>query len=294
MAAREQKKELAERVKVLAENGYVPGLGTVLVGDDPASHTYVAGKRRDCAKIGVKSINLDLPATATQRDVEQAVDQLNADPECTAYIVQLPLPRGVDSDAILERIDPAKDADGLHPINLGRLVTRVGSTLDSPQPCTPRGCLELLRRYHIDTAGKHVVVLGRSVLVGRSISLLLTRRASNATVTMCHTGTKNLVEHTKQADIVIAAVGIPGMLTADMIAPGATVVDVGINRVEDDSTDKGYRLTGDACPAIADVAGAYTPVPGGVGPMTRAMLLANVVEAAEREVGIVPMGDSFD
>lgn len=280
--AAQVKSELKVRVDKLATDGVVPGLGTILVGDDPASHAYVGGKRKDCAELGIKSINVDLPADATQEDVENAVRQLNADPECTAYIVQLPLPKGLNETAILELIDPAKDADGLHPTNLGKVVSRVSEELDSPQPCTPRGVIELLDRHDISTRGANVAVLGRSILVGRTVSLLLSRRACNATVTMCHTGTKDVAGIMKAADIVIAAVGIPHLVTTDMVGDGATVIDVGINRVEDDSAPRGYRLVGDVHPDVANKAGAYTPVPGGVGPMTRAMLLANVVEAAER------------
>lgn len=276
------KGELKERVDKLKARSIVPGLGTILVGDDPASHAYVGGKRKDCAQLGIKSINVDLPADATQEQVEDAVRQLNADPECTGYIVQLPLPRGLDETSVLELIDPAKDADGLHPTNLGKVVSRVSEELDSPQPCTPRGVIELLDRYNIPTRGANVAVLGRSILVGRTVSLLLSRRACNATVTMCHTGTKDVESIMKAADIVIAAVGIPNMVTTDMVSPGSTVIDVGINRVDDDQAPRGYRLVGDVHPDVAKIAGAYTPVPGGVGPMTRAMLLANVVEAAER------------
>lgn len=276
------KQELAQRVSSLKERGVEPGLATVLVGDDPASHAYVGGKRKDCAEVGIRSIGVDLPATASQADVLAAVEKLNADPACHGYIVQLPLPKGLDEIEVLEAIDPAKDADGLHPTNLGRLVTRVNTELDSPAPCTPRGVIELLHRYDIPTAGASIAVLGRSVLVGRSISMLLSRRAENATVTMCHTGTKNVTDITQSADIVVAAVGVPGMVTKDYIAPGATVIDVGINRVDDPSAPRGYRLVGDVAGDVADIAGAITPVPGGVGPMTRAMLLANVVESAER------------
>ena len=275
------KSELTGRVAALAERGVVPGLGTVLVGEDPGSRTYVAGKHRDCAEVGIASIRLDLPATASQSDVEAAVDQLNDDPTCTGYIVQLPLPKSVDTNAILERIDPAKDADGLHPTNLGRLVLSVNEPLDSPLPCTPRAVVELVRRYGIDLAGADVVVIGRGTTVGRSIGLLLTRRELNATVTLTHTGTRDLAAHTRRADVIVAAAGVPGIVTADMVRPGAVVLDVGVSRVVDPTTGKA-RLRGDVVPEVADVAGWLSPNPGGVGPMTRAMLLANVVEAAER------------
>ncbi|GAA0441486.1 bifunctional methylenetetrahydrofolate dehydrogenase/methenyltetrahydrofolate cyclohydrolase [Streptomyces olivaceiscleroticus] len=263
--------ELTGRVAALAERGVVPGLGTVLVGDDPGSHAYVGGKHRDCAQVGIASIRRELPADATQEQVERVVDELNADPACTGYIVQLPLPRGLDANAVLERMDPAKDADGLHPVSLGRLVLGV----DSPLPCTPRGIVELLRRHDVPLAGARVCVIGRGVTVGRPIGLLLTRRSENATVTLCHTGTKGLPWHVREADIVVAAAGSPGLITPDMVRPGAAVLDVGITR-----TDEG--LLGDVHPDVAAVAGWLAPMPGGVGPMTRAMLLANVVEAAER------------
>jgi len=274
------KRELAERVAVLRERGVVPGLGTVLVGDDPGSHAYVAGKHRDCAEVGIDSIREDLPADATQADVEAAVDRLNADPACTGYIVQLPLPKGIDTNAILERVDPAKDADGLHPTNLGRLVLRVNEPITSPLPCTPRGILELLRRYGISLAGADVVVLGRGTTVGRSIGLLLTRREHNATVTSMHTGTRDLSAHLRRADVIIAAAGVPGIVTADDVRPGAVVLDVGVTRAIDEETGKA-RLVGDVDPRVAEVAAWLSPNPGGVGPMTRAMLLANVVDAAE-------------
>lgn len=277
------KAELAERVGALAARGVTPGLGTVLVGDDPGSHAYVGGKHRDCAEVGIASIREDLPATASQAEIEAAVDRLNADPACTGYIVQLPLPKGIDTNAVLERIDPAKDADGLHPTNLGRLVLRVNEPLDSPLPCTPRAVLELMGRHGITVAGAHVVVIGRGVTVGRSIGLLLTRREHNATVTLTHTGTRDLAAHTRQADVVVAAAGVPGILTADMVKPGAVVLDVGVSRVVDSETGKA-RLRGDVDAGVAEVAAWLSPNPGGVGPMTRAMLLANVVEAAERAV----------
>ncbi|MGW0557278.1 bifunctional methylenetetrahydrofolate dehydrogenase/methenyltetrahydrofolate cyclohydrolase [Streptomyces sp. NPDC002926] len=263
--------ELAERVAKLAARGITPGLGTVLVGDDPGSHAYVAGKHRDCEQAGIGSIRRELPADATQEQVEAVIDDLNADPACTGYIVQLPLPRGLDANAVLERMDPAKDADGLHPVSLGRLALGVRA----PLPCTPRGIVELLRRHDVPLAGARVCVIGRGITVGRPIGLLLTRKSENATVTLCHTGTKGLAWHVREADIVIAAAGSPGLITAKMLRPGAVVLDVGITR-----TDEG--LIGDVHPDAARVAGWVAPMPGGVGPMTRAMLLANVVEAAER------------
>ena len=271
--------ELTERVGRLRGQGVLPGLGTVLVGDDPASHAYVAGKHRDCAKVGIASIERILPASASQAEVAAVIDELNADPACTGYIVQLPLPAGLDEVAVLERMDPTKDADGLHPVNLGRLVLmRPG-----PLPCTPRGCLELLRRYEVPIAGADVVVIGRGITVGRALGLLLTRRSENATVTTCHTGTKDLAAHVRRADIVVAAAGVPGLVTPDIVKPGAAVLDVGITRVIGD--DGRARYTGDVHPDVREVAGWLAPMPGGVGPMTRAMLLANVVEAAERQAG---------
>ena len=275
------KAELTERVAALAAHGVVPGLGTVLVGDEPGSRAYVRGKHRDCAEVGIASIREDLPATATQGDVERAVARLNADPACTGFLVQLPLPAGVDTNRVLELVDPAKDADGLHPTNLGRLVLRVDGPIDSPLPCTPRGIIELVVRHGIALAGKDVVVVGRGTTVGRTIGLLLTRRQLNATVTLTHTGTFDLAEHTRNADIVVAAAGVPGIITADLVKPGAIVLDVGVTRVVDGETGK-TRLAGDVDPGVAEVAGWLSPNPGGVGPMTRAMLLANVVEAAER------------
>src|ERR1700728_2353595 len=265
------KAELAGRVARLAARGIVPGLGTVLVGDDPGSRAYVNGKHRDCAEVGIASIRRDLPAEATQEQVEEVVDELNADPGCTAPAVHLPLPAGLDAQRVLERIDPAKDADGLHPVNLGRLV--LGER--GPLPCTPRGIVELLRVYGVEIAGADVTVIGRGITVGRSLGLLLTRRSENATVTLCHTGTKDLAAHTREADIVVVAAGVPGLLTPDMVKPGAAVLDVGITR-----SDAG--LVGDVAPPVVEVAGWLAPMPGGVGPRTRAMLLANVVEAAER------------
>ncbi len=279
------KAELAVRVRALRDAGVVPGLGTVLVGEDPGSKAYVAGKHRDCAEVGIESIREDLPSDATQADIEAAVDRLNADPACTGYIVQLPLPRGIDTNAVLERIDPAKDADGLHPTNLGRLVLRVNEPIDSPLPCTPRGVLELMARHGLSVEGKHVVVVGRGTTVGRSIGLLLTRREHNATVTLTHTGTRDLGAHLRIADVIVAAAGVPGIVRLEDVPPGAVVLDVGVSRVVDE--DSGLaRLAGDVDPRVADVAAWLSPNPGGVGPMTRAMLLANVVEAAERAAGI--------
>jgi methylenetetrahydrofolate dehydrogenase (NADP+)/methenyltetrahydrofolate cyclohydrolase len=270
--AQEIKEDLTRRVAALRQRGITPGLGTVLVGDDPASRSYVNGKHRDCAQVGIASIRRELPADATQDEVEAVVDELNADPACTGYLVQLPLPAGLDAERVLHRIDPDKDADGLHPLNLGRLV--LGEP--GPVPGTPEGIIVLLRRYDIPIAGADVTVIGRSIIVGRTLGLLLNRRSENATVTLCHTGTRDLAAHTRRADIVIAATGQPGLLTADMVKPGAVVVDVGITR-----TDAG--LVGDVDPGVADVAGWLAPVPGGVGPMTRAMLLVKVVVAAERQ-----------
>jgi methylenetetrahydrofolate dehydrogenase (NADP+) / methenyltetrahydrofolate cyclohydrolase len=272
--------ELADRVATLREAGVVPGLGTVLVGDDPGSQSYVAGKHRDCAQVGIASLRRDLPATATQADVERAVDELNADPACTGFIVQLPLPRGLDADAVLARIDPHKDADGLHPVNLGMLVLDVAGTSGAPLPCTPRGIVELLRRYDVPLDGAHVVVVGRGTTSGRPLGLLLTRRPENATVTLCHTGTRDLATILRTADVVVAAAGSAGLVTADMVRPGAVVLDVGTTRVV--GADGRARLVGDVDDGVRDVAAWIAPMPGGVGPMTRAMLLANVVERAER------------
>ena len=267
------KSELAKKVEELKSKGVTPGLGTILVGDDPGSHSYVAGKHRDCHEVGIASIRIDLPASATQSDVMAAVKELNAAKECTGYIVQLPLPKGLDSLEVLEAMDPDKDADGLHPTNLGRLVLGI----EAPLPCTPRGCVELLREYKVEIDGSHVVVIGRGVTVGRPLGLLLTRKSENATVTLCHTGTKNVEQYLKQADIVVAAAGVAHMVTQDLIKPGAAVLDVGITR-----TDSG--LLGDLHPSVKDVAGFVAPMPGGTGPMTRAMLLANVVDSAYRSL----------
>jgi len=281
VTAAQIKAELARRVTVLAEGGIVPGLGTVLVGDDPGSRAYVAGKHRDCAEVGISSLRVDLPADATQDQVEDAVRELNGDPACTGYIVQLPLPRGLDADRVLELMDPDKDADGLHPTNLGRLVLNVNRPMTSPLPCTPRGMIELMTRHGIDLRGSDVCVLGRGVTVGRPLGLLLTRREINATVTLCHTGTKDLAEHLRRADVVVAAAGVPGLVTAAMITPGAVVLDVGITRIVDGDSGR-TRLVGDVAADVREVASWLAPMPGGVGPMTRAMLLSNVVDAAER------------
>jgi methylenetetrahydrofolate dehydrogenase (NADP+) / methenyltetrahydrofolate cyclohydrolase len=263
------KSELAAVVADLRAAGRVPGLGTILVGDDPGSRAYVAGKHRDCAEVGIESLRVDLPATASQADVLGAIRDLNEDPACTGYIVQLPLPSGLDANAALEAMDPAKDADGLHPVNLGRLV--LGTP--APLPCTPRGIVELLRRYDVPINGAQVCIVGRGVTVGRPLGLLLTRKSENATVTLCHTGTRDLAGALRQADIVVAAAGVPNLVTPAVVRPGAAVLDVGITR-----TAKG--LVGDVHPDVREVADFLAPMPGGVGPMTRAMLLGNVVEAA--------------
>ncbi|MEE6166998.1 MULTISPECIES: bifunctional methylenetetrahydrofolate dehydrogenase/methenyltetrahydrofolate cyclohydrolase [Mycobacteriaceae] len=265
--------DLKERVAKLTAAGRTPGLGTVLVGDDPGSQAYVRGKHADCAKVGINSIRRDLPADISQAELDATIDELNANPDCTGYIVQLPLPKHLDENSALERIDPMKDADGLHPTNLGRLV--LGK--EAPLPCTPRGIVHLLRRFDVPIAGAHVVVMGRGVTVGRPMGLLLTRRSENATVTLCHTGTRDLPSLTRQADIIIAAVGVPHLLTADMVKPGAAVVDVGVSRVND-------KLTGDVAPDVWEVAGHVSPNPGGVGPLTRAFLLTNVVELEESKL----------
>jgi methylenetetrahydrofolate dehydrogenase (NADP+) / methenyltetrahydrofolate cyclohydrolase len=263
--------ELTERVAKLAAHGHRPGLGTLLVGDDPGSRWYVNAKHSDCAQVGIASIQRELPATASLDDVLGVVAELNADPSCTGYIVQLPLPRHIEEYAVLEAMDPEKDADGLHPVNLGRLVLNV----PGPRPCTPVGIVELLRRYDVPIAGAEVVVVGRGITVGRPLGLLLTRRSENATVTLCHTGTRDLAAHLRRADIVVAAAGVPGLVTADVVKPGAAVLDVGVSRVDG-------KIAGDVALDVVDVAGFVAPNPGGVGPMTRAMLLQNVVLAAER------------
>ncbi|MDQ1512481.1 MAG: methylenetetrahydrofolate dehydrogenase / methenyltetrahydrofolate cyclohydrolase [Microbacteriaceae bacterium] len=278
------KGELAVRVAALRAAGVVPGLGTLLVGDDPGSRAYVAGKHRDCAEVGVDSIRVDLPGDASEADVLAAVERLNADPAVTGYIVQLPLPSDVDQSRVLEAVDPAKDADGLHPLNLGRLVLGVDGPLDSPLPCTPAGILELLRRHDVPVSGRQVAVLGRGLTVGRPLGLLLTRKGVDATVTLAHSRTRDLAATVRQADIVVAAVGVPGLVQASWVRPGAAVLDVGVTRVLDPATGKA-RLAGDVAPEVAAVAGHLSPNPGGVGPMTRAMLVHNVVETAERSLG---------
>ena len=262
--------ELTERVAALAAAGHRPGLGTLLVGDDPGSRWYVNAKHKDCAQVGIGSIQRELPATATEADVLAVVAELNADPACTGYIVQLPLPAQIDEARVLEAMDPAKDADGLHPMNLGWLA--LGKP--APLPCTPMGCIELLRRHDVPIAGAKVVVIGRGLTVGRPLGLILTRKSENATVTLCHTGTKDLAAEVRQADIVIAAAGVPGIVTQEMVKPGAAVLDVGVSRVDG-------KIAGDVALDVAEVAGWVSPNPGGVGPMTRALLLTNIVEAAE-------------
>lgn len=275
------KGELASRIAALRDRGVVPGLGTLLVGDDPGSRSYVAGKHRDCAEVGIESIRVDLPAEASESDVRAAIAELNAAANVTGYIVQLPLPAGIDENAILELMDPDRDADGLHPTNLGRLVLGVSGPISSPLPCTPAGIVELLQRYDVPIAGRRVVVVGRGLTVGRPLGLLLTRKGLDATVTLAHSRTTDLAARVREADIVVAAVGVPALIQPDWIKPGAAVLDVGITRVVDASTGKA-RLRGDVDPAVVEVAGHLSPVPGGVGPMTRAMLLKNVVDAAER------------
>ncbi|MFE5870015.1 bifunctional methylenetetrahydrofolate dehydrogenase/methenyltetrahydrofolate cyclohydrolase [Streptomyces roseifaciens] len=269
------KSELTVRVEALKTKGVQPGLGTVLVGDDPGSKWYVAGKHRDCAEVGIASIQRELPATATQEEIEAVVRELNDNPDCTGYIVQLPLPKGIDTNRVLELMDPAKDADGLHPMSLGRLVLNE----TGPLPCTPNGIIELLRRHDVELNGKHVVVVGRGITVGRSIGLLLTRRTENSTVTLCHTGTRDLAAHLREADIIVAAAGVGHLIKPEDVKPGAAVLDVGVSR------DGEGKIMGDVDPAVAKVAGWVSPNPGGVGPMTRALLLVNVVEAAERAAG---------
>lgn len=261
--------ELRGQVAALTAAGRQPGLGTLLVGDDPGSTWYVGAKHKDCAEVGIASIRHTLPAAASQADVFAVVDELNADPSCTGYLVQLPLPKGLDEIAVLERMDPAKDVDGLHPVNLGRLV--LGEP--GPLPCTPTGIVELLRRYDVPIAGADVIVIGRGITVGRPLGLLLTRRSENATVTLCHTGTRDLGAHVSRADIVVAAAGVPGLITKEMIRPGAAVLDVGVSRV-------GGKIAGDVALDVGEIAGYLAPNPGGVGPMTRAMLLVNVVALA--------------
>jgi methylenetetrahydrofolate dehydrogenase (NADP+)/methenyltetrahydrofolate cyclohydrolase len=273
--------ELTERVAALKARGITPGIATVLVGADPASQLYVGMKHRQSEAIGMNSIQRELPADATQADVEALIDELNADPACHGYIVQLPLPKHLDTDAILERIDPAKDADGLHPTNLGRLVLNVNGPIHTPLPCTPRGVIELLLRNDYDLKGKHVVVVGRGVTIGRSIGLLLTRRDLNATVTLTHTGTVDMPRYLREADVIVAAAGVKHLIRAEDVKPGAAVLDVGVTRETDPETGKSL-VFGDVAPDVADVAGYISPNPGGVGPMTVALLMTNVVEAAER------------
>lgn len=277
------KADLAKRVELLKARGIQPGLGTILVGSDPGSVKYVAGKHADCAEIGVNSIKRELPENATFDQVADAVRQLNADPACTGYIVQLPLPRGIDENAIIDLIDPKKDADGMHPCNLGELVLHARGDITTPLPCTPRGVIELLRAYDIDLDGKEVCVLGRGITIGRTIGLLLTRKAVNATVTLCHTGTKDVRDHMRRADVIVAAMGVAGFVKPEDIKEGSILVDVGVSRVFDEESGR-YKVKGDVDKACYEKAFAYTPNPGGVGPMTRAMLLQNVVEMAERQL----------
>lgn len=281
--AAEVKANLAERVSTLKEHGIVPGLGTLLVGEDPGSMRYVAGKHADCAEVGIRSIRRDLPADASFDDIAAAVRDLNEDPACTGYIVQLPLPRGVDENAIIGLIDPSKDADGMHPYNLGELVLHVQGDITTPLPCTPRGVIELLDAYDIDLNGKEVCVLGRGITIGRTIGLLLTRKAVNATVTLCHTGTRDIADHMRRADVIVAAMGSAGFVKPKNVKDGAVLMDVGVSRVFDEQAGR-FRIRGDVDKACYDKVSAYSPNPGGVGPMTRAMLLANVVEMAERKM----------
>ncbi|MFI0904115.1 bifunctional methylenetetrahydrofolate dehydrogenase/methenyltetrahydrofolate cyclohydrolase [Streptomyces sioyaensis] len=269
------KSELTDRVEALKAKGVQPGLGTLLVGDDPGSRWYVNGKHRDCAQVGIASIQRELPATATQEEIEAVVRELNEDPACTGYIVQLPLPKGIDANRVLELMDPAKDADGLHPMSLGRLVLGI----EGPLPCTPYGIVQLLRHHEVEIKGAHVVVVGRGITIGRPMPLVLTRKSENATVTQCHTGTRDLSSHLKQADIIVAAAGVPHIIKPEDVKPGAAVLDVGVSR------DEAGKIVGDVHPGVAEVAGWVAPNPGGVGPMTRAQLLVNVVEAAERAAG---------
>lgn len=275
------KKDLADRVARLTEHGIVPGLGTVLVGDDPGSRSYVAGKHRDCSQVGVASIRRDLPETVTEEELLSVLDELNEDPACTGYIVQLPLPAHIDTQRVLERIDPAKDADGLHPVNLGRLVASVSGELESPLPCTPAGCVELLRHHGIDLAGRRVLVIGRGVTIGRPAGLVLTRKDVNATVVLAHTGTADLKAEIRASDVIIAAAGSAHMVRQEDVKPGAIVLDVGVS--QERGADGRTRIVGDVEPAVAEVASWVSPNPGGVGPMTRVMLVANVVKAAERQ-----------
>lgn len=276
VAAKAIKKELTTQVAQLNKLGISPGLGTLLVGDDPGSHTYVSGKHRDCAEVGMKSIRIDLPASASKSDILKAINELNSSKDVTGYIIQLPLPVGLDALELLELIDPAKDADGLHPVNLGRLVLNVSGKMKSPVPCTPAGIVELLRRYDLSLSGKKVAVLGRGVTVGRPLGLLLTRKGIDATVTMLHSASKNIPEALQEADVIVAAIGVPHFVQPDWVKTGAVVLDVGISRIESGA------LVGDVDPKVSEVAGYLSPNPGGVGPMTRAMLLQNVVQLASR------------
>lgn len=275
------KEDLARRVAALKQRGVEPGLGTILVGSDPGSVKYVAGKHADCAEIGVTSIKRELPADATFDQIAAAVNELNADPACTGYIVQLPLPKGIDENAVIDLIDPKKDADGMHPYNLGELVLHPRGEIATPLPCTPRGVIELLGAYDIDLNGKEVCVLGRGITIGRTIGLMLTRKEVNATVTLCHTGTRDVRDHMRRADVIVAAMGSAAFVKPDDIKEGAVLVDVGVSRVFDEEAGR-YRVRGDIDKACYEKASAHTPNPGGVGPMTRAMLLENVVEMAER------------
>ncbi|WP_146341367.1 bifunctional methylenetetrahydrofolate dehydrogenase/methenyltetrahydrofolate cyclohydrolase [Nesterenkonia sp. NBAIMH1] len=282
--AKAMREDLAQRVSALKERGVTPGLATVLVGSDPASESYVAGKHRDCSEVGINSIQVQLDESITQEELLAELEKLNSDPACTGYIVQLPLPKHLDTQAVLEAIDPNKDADGLHPMNLGRLVASTSGDLTSPLPCTPKGCVDLLTHYGLDLNGKHVVVVGRGVTIGRPIGLLLTRRNVNATVTLCHTGTKDTASHLKKADVVVAAAGVKHMIDPADLKQGVVVLDVGVTREVDPQTGKA-TIFGDIGPGIEEVASHYSPNPGGVGPMTRVELLANVVESAERAAG---------
>jgi methylenetetrahydrofolate dehydrogenase (NADP+)/methenyltetrahydrofolate cyclohydrolase len=270
------KSELSIQVAELKKRGITPGLGTLLVGDDPGSHSYVSGKHRDCAEVGINSIRIDLPASASKSDILKAINELNSSKDVTGYIIQLPLPVGIDSLELLELIDPEKDADGLHPVNLGRLVLNVSGELTSPVPCTPAGIVELLRRYDVSLSGKQVAVLGRGVTVGRPLGLLLSRKGIDATVTLLHSGSKNVPDALENADVIVAAIGVPHFVKPEWVKKGAAVLDVGISRIE------GGNLVGDVDPKVSEVAGFLSPNPGGVGPMTRAMLLKNVVQLASR------------
>lgn len=274
------KKDLAVRVEALRKRGIEPGLATLLVGNDPGSLRYVAGKHKDCEEVGIRSIRCDLSEDASENEILSAVDRLNNDPLCTGFIVQLPLPKGIDSKKVIALIDPKKDCDGMHPYNLGELVTHISGDITTPLPCTPRGILALLDEYNIDLSGKEVCVLGRGITVGRTIGLLLTRRGVDATVTLCHTRTKNVQEIMRRSDVIIAAMGCAGFVKPEDVKPGAVLIDVGVSRVFDEEAGR-YRVKGDVDPSCRDIAGAYSPNPGGVGPMTRAMLLANVVDMAE-------------